>query len=453
MDPFFLTAGIVGIADAGTSLASFLTTKYKSYTNAPKLLQDLAQEVDFCVGWVGVLGNRLEERDNGGYSVKFAQDASNLTGKIFDEIQALIPEERDLGNTFSRGKWKFVLNEKKLTAAQERLRRKQHMFMFMDSMYRASTPSTSASAGKVGQGLGGLRGPLELSGFDAQGRRYEVKMSVAALPELMPMSRSRVGEAIGGSRNRKSEMRVKMVEEQRLKGLAQSPLFDANFLRGNARAKASAGLHSHQGDDRIEIIETRMKRTAVEADHKPHRTDGPDVDHGSGTLAAELEVEDLKRRWFGPDEQDDPEPEGLTFDPPGSTTGHASRYGIEESSYRPQPPSPVQPAPSANGRYSVASDLPGVDSSLRHHSDSTSSGTHKHIGAEPPRRTSRRVTCDGCDRKIDASEACMRCSQCPQGRESFDLCVVCYTNPVITLRHSHAKRDFVKDHGRHPNNP
>ena len=47
MDPFSITVGVVGLADAGTSLAGFLTEKYKAYRDAPELILEVAHEVEF----------------------------------------------------------------------------------------------------------------------------------------------------------------------------------------------------------------------------------------------------------------------------------------------------------------------------------------------------------------------------------------------------------------------
>jgi hypothetical protein len=81
MDPFSITVGIVGLADAGTNLAGWLTEKYKSYRDAPELLLEIAHEVEFCAGLVDMFGSSLD-RPGVEHPKRFVRDAKVLVEKV-----------------------------------------------------------------------------------------------------------------------------------------------------------------------------------------------------------------------------------------------------------------------------------------------------------------------------------------------------------------------------------
>jgi hypothetical protein len=81
MDPFSITVGVVGLADAGTTLAGFLTDKYKSYRDAPELILEIAHEVEFCAGLVDMFGSSLD-RPGVKYPERFVRDAKGLVERV-----------------------------------------------------------------------------------------------------------------------------------------------------------------------------------------------------------------------------------------------------------------------------------------------------------------------------------------------------------------------------------
>ena len=83
MDPFSITVGAVGLADAGTSLAGFLTDKYRSYRDAPELILEVAHEVEFCAGLVDMFADSVDRADVGGkVPKKFVKDARGLVERV-----------------------------------------------------------------------------------------------------------------------------------------------------------------------------------------------------------------------------------------------------------------------------------------------------------------------------------------------------------------------------------
>nr|OQO18711.1 hypothetical protein B0A51_12385 [Rachicladosporium sp. CCFEE 5018] len=299
MEPISAIASIAGIVDAGTSLASYLNKRYKSYTNAPVLLEDLAQDVELCAGWVAVLVSHLEQ-PNPGHSPKFTKDAgkwAKQTGAIFTEIKALVPVDRDMDRTFSRGKWEYVRNEKKLGLAQEKLKTKQFNFMFMEAMYRSVAPPHSATGSSrdpnsmsSAGGLGDVQGPLLLSGFDGSGKRFEVRMHLTAVPEISGRSTINSDVPVVGTTSRKKVTRdIDRAQERRLVSLAQSPLFDPAVSGKARRDGRSANLR-----EAVSRHGTRKHAGYTEDDDDDLEIKGYDE-----AMKAEIEVEELRRRATG----------------------------------------------------------------------------------------------------------------------------------------------------------
>ncbi|KAK6440697.1 hypothetical protein LTR95_003083 [Oleoguttula sp. CCFEE 5521] len=413
MEPISAIASIVGIVDAGTCLASYLKKRCNSYTNAPILLQDLAQDVELWVGWVAVLVSHLEQ-PNSGHRPKFTKDAgewAKQTGAIFSEIEALVPGDRDMDRTFSRGRWEFVRNEKRLGLAQEKLKKKQFNFMFMEAMYRSLAPphpATSSSRDPNAMcsagGLGDVQGPLLLSGVDGSGKRFEVRMHLTAMPEISGRSAiDNDAHVVETTSRNKVTREIDGVQERRLIGLAQSPLFDS-AVSGKARI-----------DGGLAVVRDSVSRhrTRYYGGHTEDEGADLEIKEQNEARKAEYEVEELRRRvrtigamflgswqygyfcpplsqWFDDASESDDEYQD-TYKPP------SSGYGVEGVvSDRANPP-PLLPSKRPGKGSSLGSGLPYRDGGVGHSSRSSSrspvTGPRAHSGEE-------RTKCDACHRTV-----------------------------------------------------
>lgn len=263
MDPFSIATGAVGLADAGTSLASFLTDKYKSYRDAPELILETANEVEFCAGLVDMFGSNLD-RPGAEYPERFVRDAKNLvrrTNAVFLDIRGLIPIDRDFDAPFSRARWHFVLDKKKLMEHQQRLRQLQQMFMFMETMHRYHYPTNSKPSGGVisgqsqdgnaaeqtFQGLMDQQGPMRLNGVGADGRSFEVTLTlkpvkqVEAVPMSAPVPMPEIESRSGLSFAVPARSTL---SKKRLEGLRRSPFFDMDLLESEKPGPRLATTYS-----------------------------------------------------------------------------------------------------------------------------------------------------------------------------------------------------------------
>ena len=330
MDPFSITVGVVGLADAGTSLASFLTDKYKTYREAPSLILEIASEVEFCAGLVDIFGSSLD-RPGSQYPDRFVRDAKNLVQKthaVFLDIRGLIPVDRDFDATFSRARWHFVLDRKKLEAQRQRLRELQQMFMFMETMYRYHCHSGGTSGPGAGanekvpvsdegeqkfQGVVDQQGPMRLSGVGADGRSFEVTLTLKPVPqriEVMPMSAPMSDPGITSRMSGSSVVPERSSQSRkRLEGLRRSPFFDRSLLedeKSKARtyvqreyveampATYSRSSHNRTDSEKLAVEHEARQKIMEEKSHKTSEQGAPQsivLDDGE----AERDVNALSR--------------------------------------------------------------------------------------------------------------------------------------------------------------
>lgn len=288
MDPFSITVGVVGLADAGTSLAGFLTEKYKTYRDAPELILEIAHEVEFCAGLVDMFGSNLD-RPGAEYPEKFVRDAKNLvrrTNAVFLDIRGLMPIDRDFDAPFSRARWHFMLDKKKLLEHQQRLRQLQQMFMFMETMYRYHYPSENTvkpSGGAIKdpnqgpdseeqtlQGVMDSQSPMLLNGVGADGRSFQVTLTLKpvsqqmeAVPYSMPVSAPGISSRSGLSTIKPARSSQ---SKRRLEGLRRSPFFDMSLLEGDQPRRRKAEATTYEYVEALPASYSRSSRTELEAE-------------------------------------------------------------------------------------------------------------------------------------------------------------------------------------------
>jgi len=267
MDPFSIMVGVVGLADAGTSLAGFLTDKYKTYRDAPELILEIAHEVEFCAGLVDMFGSNLD-RPGAEYPERFVRDAKNLvrrTNAVFLDIRGLIPIDKDFDSPFSRARWHFVLDKKKLLEHQQRLRQLQQMFMFMETMHRYHYPSNDTMKPSGGgikdpsespdsreqtlQGVMDSQSPMLLNGVGADGRSFQVTLTLKPVsqqseivPYSAPMSAPGISSRTGLSTIKPAR---NMQSKKRLEGLRRSPFFDMSLFEGEQPRACKAATYGY----------------------------------------------------------------------------------------------------------------------------------------------------------------------------------------------------------------
>lgn len=317
MDPFSITVGVVGLADAGTSLAGFLTDKYKTYRDAPELILEIAHEVEFCAGLVDMFGTNLD-RPGAEYPERFVRDAKNLvrrTNAVFLDIRELIPTDKDFDAPFSRARWHFVLDKKKLLEHQQRLRQLQQMFMFMETMHRYHYPSNNpAKPSDVGgirdpnqssdqgeqtfQGVMDSQAPMLLNGVGADGRSFQVTLTlkpVSQQPEAVsysaPVSAPGISSRSGLS---PSKPAWNPQSKKRLEGLRRSPFFDMSLLESEPPQTHKASAYSY-----VEAFPASYSRSSRNDDAEFRKRQGETAEREGG---GDTGQQHFARRIVGDDE-------------------------------------------------------------------------------------------------------------------------------------------------------
>lgn len=265
------------------------------------------------------------------------RNATVQTQIIFRDIERLIPQDRDLDATFSKARWRFALDKKKLTEHQQRLRQAQQMFLFMESMYRyrypinsgglasaggSKDPNASTGTGANEQSLTGVLAnqvPMQATGVGPDGQRFEVTLTLK--PVTQPVPTSTYGSMpVPESRSALPDPgRVKEKQgRSMLEGLRRSPFFDAALLSEKPTTRTAVAEFAGYEEIAVPLKRQRKSEHIVYSDVPMSRREEEAMrlrkeaeqmkqagDHSGGERArlnaidnstAKADVDDLSRR-------------------------------------------------------------------------------------------------------------------------------------------------------------
>ncbi|KAF2724848.1 hypothetical protein K431DRAFT_134132 [Polychaeton citri CBS 116435] len=397
-DPFSIATGIIGLAETGTALASFLTDKYRAYRDAPEQILEIAHEVEFCAGLISVFEEGIERRAGDGEKVgagsRFERDAGNLvwrTKKLFQEIRDLIPKDTNSLSDNYIARWRYMFDKKKLSDKQQRLREMQQMFMFMETMYRynadsrpptpASKPTGSKDPGFSTAGAGdtslapGLQGgsfeglmtapqPQSNGDVSANSRgtiQFMATLTLKPMPQPEAVQATRMSDTISveprmGSLNPFSHKKKKQDKREsrlRLENLRRSPYFRPELLEPEIEVRMGASMPVSDGvptttyNEAIDYVpETRAGRQYTDDEEEEEeqrlRRDICSRDEAS------KDVEGWFDKWFKDGDNDDDKENNADDDsdsgilnPTNAPLPRSTGYDIPESA--PPPPRPKYP--------------------------------------------------------------------------------------------------------------
>ncbi|RDW58139.1 hypothetical protein BP6252_13550 [Coleophoma cylindrospora] len=245
MDPFSILVGSLALTEAANKVAGKLMDTYRDFKSAPREMVEIADQVTFCSGLVDVFANSVDATGQK-FPTRFREDVTTLVDKcnsILTDIEDMIPEgTRDQDRPDYAQRLKYAFGDKKaIDELQDKLKKVQHMFMFMTTCWMYQVPSLQhhhqQQATSSAIPVGSLRGtmehvPVQITMNNGNGESQAViyEATLTLKPKQTPATPSRPGLPRSKS-SVADDARMKTNAKESLKNMRRSPNFSTNLLR------------------------------------------------------------------------------------------------------------------------------------------------------------------------------------------------------------------------------
>ncbi|RDW91016.1 hypothetical protein BP5796_02181 [Coleophoma crateriformis] len=397
MDPFSILVGSLALTEAANKVAGKLMDTYQDFKSAPEEMVEIADQVTFCSGLVDVFANSVDTTGLK-FPPKFREDVTTLVDKcnsILTDIEGMIPEgTRDLDRSDYVQRLKYAFGDKKANGElQDKLKKVQHMFMFMTTCWMYQVPSmqhhqqqqVTSSAIPVGSLRGTMEHvPVQITMNNGNGESQAViyEATLTLNPKQPPPTTSRPGLPRSKS-SLTDNARTKTNAKESLKNMRRSPYFSTNLLRrvrpvvttesdGSGRR---ADRHRTSYSKNYEEIDKKRERYREDSDHRLREETSVET---KSREEASRDVDEIINDWFSiehsysPASTSSPMPSPAAQPDSSRSTPYQYRPPLEKSSVK-SPRSPLR----------IVTDIPAPKT-------------------PPGVMYSRDWRCDGCNRKTSS---------------------------------------------------
>ncbi|KAK3623027.1 hypothetical protein LTR56_021867 [Elasticomyces elasticus] len=471
MDPFSITAGVIGVVDGGLSLSKMLVDRVKDFNKAEEQIMELAHEVDLCSTLLDELRPRLN-LPRGAYPKNLVSVAEVLITRMSETMDSIRKRVQAFDTSKANAAKYALFDAGTLRGHHGKLKGLQTDFMCLLCVFPAQSQVTAPAMGISGlAGLGSLEGTIQHIPIYSNSRdpssggpvTYQATLTLRPAPTQPAGIPSPPAPAPSGGPAQSAALAQQLqdlkrdkVARKKLANLTSSPFFQLGDIFGSKKSRRSQPVspdprsrHRMRTSDPEERAFMRKaaddetteyyaldpssdymgpieSRSALGGDPSARKVDAmldyllEEDDNESYDIS---EDETLLKTYTGPDTTT-----GAPRAPPSVvTTDYSEVNSLDpESRRRPSPYDTASPS-----RYEAQPERDG-DSIL----------------LPFPPDIERIATCGSCEIKFTNSMVRFECDTCPD----FTFCKTCYRTPVRKNAHEH--QEFTRvDPGSKPRAP
>ncbi|KAK5699176.1 hypothetical protein LTR17_023457 [Elasticomyces elasticus] len=459
MDPFSITAGVIGVVDGGLSLSKMLVDRVQNFRRADEQIMELAHEVDLCNALLDELRPRLN-LPRGSYPKNLVSVAEVLITRMSETMDSI----RKRVQTFDTSKTdaaKYALFDAgALKGHHGKLKGLQTDFMCLLCVFPAQPQVTAPAMAISGlAGLGSLEGTIQHIPIYSNSRdpssggpvTYQATLTLRPAPTLptgIPApptpAPSGVPAQSAALAQQLQDLKRDKVARKKLANLTSSPFFQLGniFSSKKSHRRQAASLDSR----------SRYRMRASGPEERAFMRKEADNETAEYAYAP-----DPSSDYMGPIESRS----ALGDDPPASKVDAMLDYLFEdddnESYDTSEDETPSEPytgpdttmgalrAPPTNDYTEVDS----LDPESRRRPSPYDTASPSHYEAKPerdddtillpfPPGIERLATCGSCEIEFNSSMVRFNCDTCPE----FTLCKTCCRTPVRKNAHEH--KEFTR---------
>ncbi|KAK4977823.1 hypothetical protein LTR42_002198 [Elasticomyces elasticus] len=462
MDPFSITAGVIGVVDGGLSLSKMLVDRVKDFNKAEEQIMELAHEVDLCSTLLDELRPRLN-LPRGAYPKNLVSVAEVLITRMSETMDSIRKRVQAFDTSKANAAKYALFDAGTLRGHHGKLKGLQTDFMCLLCVFPAQSQVTAPAMGISGlAGLGSLEGTIQHIPIYSNSRdpssggpvTYQATLTLRPAPTqpagiLSPPAPAPPGGPAQSAAlaQQLQDLKRDKVARKKLANLTSSPFFQLGDMFGSKKSRRNRPVspdprsryrmrpsdpeerafmrkaaddettgYSHALDPASDYTGPIESRSALRGDPPARKVDAmldylfEDDDNESYDVS---EDETLLKTYTEPDTTT-----GASRAPPSVAKTEYTEVDLldPEPRRRPSPydtasPSRYEAQPEQDGDSILLPFLPDIE---------------------------RLATCGSCEIKFTNSMVKFECDTC----SDFTLCKTCYRTPV--RRNAHEHKEFTR---------